>query len=99
MIFVFKTVVAVEANLGTFGTFLSFANHAIHVQILDVYDDEGITQLCATSSGFVWFPNCHEAAALVVAQATFLFRSLGLLLGDLGLSLATVPIFLQVAVA
>jgi hypothetical protein len=55
---------------------LRFVNHVIHVKFLDVNDDEGITHLCATSSGFVWFPNSREAF-LVVAQATLLLRSFG----------------------
>jgi hypothetical protein len=55
---------------------LRFANHVIHVEFLDVNDDEGITHLCATSSGFVWFPN-SRVAFLEVAQATLLLRRFG----------------------
>lgn len=55
---------------------MRFVNHVIHVEFLDVNDDEGITHLCATSSGFVWFPNSREAF-LVVAQATLLLRRFG----------------------
>jgi hypothetical protein len=75
--------------------FLSFVNHAIHVAFLDVNDDEGITRLCATLSGFVWFPNCREVF-LVVAQATLLLRSFGTVAGQLGIHFATVlPISLR----
>jgi hypothetical protein len=76
---------------------LSFVNHvihAIHVEFLDVNDDEGITNLCAALSGFAWFPNCREAF-LVVAQGTLLLRSFGTVAGQLGIHFATVPISLR----
>jgi hypothetical protein len=44
--------VAVEANVLYFLCFFEFVNHVIHFEFVDVYDDEGITHLCATLSGF-----------------------------------------------
>jgi hypothetical protein len=37
-----------------FVPFFLFVIIVIHFEFIDVYDDEGITHLCATLSGFWW---------------------------------------------